>query len=52
MRIGILNLLNERAISDIVMRFADAIEALGGQVNRDEVRNALNGYYSQAMAAE
>ena len=51
-RIGILNLLNERAISDIVMRFADAIEALGGQVNRDEVRNALNGYYSQAMAAE
>ena len=51
-RVGILNLLNERAISDIVMRFADAIEALGGQVNRDEVRNALNGYYSQAMAAE
>ena len=51
-RIGILNLLNERAISDIVMRFADAIEALGGQVNRDEVRTALNGYYSQAMAAE
>jgi aspartate aminotransferase-like enzyme len=51
-RIGILNLLNESAISDIVMRFADAIDALGGAVDRDAVRDALDGYYRQAMAAE
>ncbi|MEL6959502.1 MAG: aminotransferase class V-fold PLP-dependent enzyme [Pseudomonadota bacterium] len=51
-RIGILNLLNAGAVTDIVLRFADAIRALGGDVDHDAVMGALNGHYDGVLAAE
>ncbi len=51
-RIGILNLLTEAAITDIVHRFADAICALGGTVDRDAVNRVLSGHYAASIAAE
>ncbi|GGF45322.1 aspartate aminotransferase [Mameliella alba] len=51
-RIGILNLLSREAITDIVTRFADAIRALGGEVDDVRVTEALNGVYDRAVAAE
>lgn len=50
-RIGILNLLNVAAITDITMRFADAIRALGGTVDQDAVVSALQGHYADSIAA-
>ncbi|MFP7674875.1 aminotransferase [Marivita sp. S0852] len=51
-RIGILNLLNRAAITDIVTRFADAIRAMGGTVDMEKVNDALDSVYDQAIAAE
>ncbi|WP_227271975.1 aminotransferase class V-fold PLP-dependent enzyme [Roseobacter weihaiensis] len=51
-RIGILNLLNEQTISDIVRRFGDAITDLGGTVDHGRVSSALNEYYGRSIAAE
>lgn len=51
-RIGILNLLSETAISDIVARFATAIRDLGGEVDQSKVEAALSQHYGSVMAAE
>ncbi|WP_299143105.1 aminotransferase class V-fold PLP-dependent enzyme [uncultured Tateyamaria sp.] len=51
-RIGILNQLNPRAISDIVMRFAAAIQDLDGTVDMDAVTDVLDQRYGTAIAAE
>lgn len=51
-RIGILNQLNRHAIADIVMRFAEAIEDLGGTVDMDAVQAVLDQHYGTAVAAE
>ncbi|MEO0391316.1 MAG: aminotransferase [Pseudomonadota bacterium] len=51
-RIGILNLLNEAAITDIVTRFAAALRTLGAEVDQDAVDGALRDHYSAAMAAQ
>ena len=51
-RIGILNQLTPHAVSDIVTRFADAMQRMGGTVNMDAVQEVLNQHYPQAVAAE
>ena len=51
-RIGILNLLNETAITDIVMRFGAAMRALGAEVDQARVDAALQEHYRAAIAAE
>ncbi len=51
-RIGILNLLNEAAITDIVNRFASALRDLGAEVDQDSVDAVLKGHYDAAIAAE
>lgn len=51
-RIGILNLLNEAAIADIVTRFGDAMRALGATFDQADVTAALDGHYRRAIAAE
>lgn len=51
-RIGILNLLNERAISDIISRFGTAIRDLGGSFDQSAVEAALQSHYGRAVAAE
>ncbi|MEM9436000.1 MAG: aminotransferase class V-fold PLP-dependent enzyme [Pseudomonadota bacterium] len=51
-RIGILNLLDEAAIADIVTRFGQAIRDLGGDFDQETVDNALNQHYRAAVAAE
>ena len=45
-RIGILNQLNEKAITDIVSRFADAMTRMGATVNKDEVLKNLKSYFA------
>jgi aspartate aminotransferase-like enzyme len=51
-RIGILNLLTEATITDIVTRFADAIRELGGTVSDTAVTEALSRHYGAELAAE
>ncbi|WP_299672041.1 aminotransferase class V-fold PLP-dependent enzyme [uncultured Roseobacter sp.] len=51
-RIGILNLLSEAAISDIVQRFGAALRDLGGEVNQDHIDTVLQRHYGRALAAE
>ena len=51
-RIGILNLLNEAAITDIVTRFAQAIRDLGGSVDQARIDAVLQRHYGTAIAAE
>jgi len=51
-RIGILNLLTQDAVTDIVSRFAQAIRDLGGIVDDAFVKEALNASYNCAVAAE
>ncbi|MBO9475496.1 alanine--glyoxylate aminotransferase family protein [Shimia sp. R10_1] len=51
-RIGILNLLSEATIRDIVVRFGQAIEELGGSVDHAAVNAALERHYRVAVAAE
>ena len=45
-RIGILNQLNQEAISDIVGRFADAMLKMGASFNKEEVMQELAEYFS------
>lgn len=51
-RIGILNLLTETAIADIVSRFGQAMHELGASFAQDDVNDALNRHYGRAIAAE
>ena len=51
-RIGILNLLSEAAITDIVNRFADALRDLGMTVDQPVVDASLSRNYGTAVAAE
>lgn len=51
-RIGILNLLNEAAITDIVSRFGAAMRDLGAAFDEAKVNTALDRHYGRAIAAE
>mgnify|MGYP001170324468 CR=1 FL=1 len=51
-RIGILNLLNEAAIRDIVSRFGQAMRDLGAKFDQAQVDAAMKAHYNQAVAAE
>ena len=51
-RIGILNQLGEAQIAEIVARFADALAALGGTVDKGAVLAGLARRYGAALAAE
>ena len=51
-RIGILNLLNEAAIHDIVTRFGQAMRDLGAEFEQSQVDAVMNAHYNQAVAAE
>jgi len=51
-RIGILNLLNQASITTIVNRFADALRALGADVDQTSIDMVLEARYSATMAAE
>lgn len=51
-RIGILNQLSEAAITDIVTRFAAAMNAMGGKVDASAALAALGRHYGRDMAAE
>lgn len=51
-RIGILNLLTRDAVTDIALRFAEAIRELGGDADEATVTNTLAEHYEKAVAAE
>ena len=51
-RIGILNQLSEAAITDIVTRFAAAMNAMGAKVDAGLALTALARAYGRTMAAE
>lgn len=51
-RIGILNLLTQASITDIVNRFADAMRAMGAEINQSEIDGVLASHYGTAVAAE
>ena len=51
-RVGILNLLSETAITDIVNRFANAMRDLGAEVDQAQVDAVLQDHYGTAIAAE
>lgn len=51
-RVGILNLLSEAAITDIVNRFANAMRDLGAEVDQARVDAVLQDHYGTAIAAE
>lgn len=51
-RIGILNQLSVAAVTEIVMRFADAVNKLGGNVDLDAVQARLDSHFKAAFAAE
>lgn len=51
-RIGILNQLSEAAITDIVERFAAAMNEMGAGVDVDAAREVLRKHYVTRMAAE
>lgn len=51
-RIGILNQLSSTAITEIVTRFADAMRALGADVDQAKIGAVLDGHYLRAVAAE
>ncbi|MEM1076000.1 MAG: aminotransferase [Pseudomonadota bacterium] len=51
-RIGILNLLTEAAISDIVNRFAEALRDLGASVDQNQLDGIINQHYGASVAAE
>ena len=48
-RIGILNQLNQAAITDIASRFADAILTMGGNFDKATVMAALKAHYAAAQ---
>ena len=45
-RIGILNQLNQEAITDIAGRFADAMLKMGANFNKEDVMQELSQYFS------
>lgn len=51
-RIGILNQLNEAAITDIVTRFANAMNKMGAGLDLDAIEDGLQQHYATAIAAE
>ncbi|SFU21160.1 alanine--glyoxylate aminotransferase family protein [Sedimentitalea nanhaiensis] len=51
-RIGILNLLTPAAISDIVTRFATAMNELGAEIDLGDICDRLDRHYKTALAAE
>ncbi|MGB2893357.1 MAG: aminotransferase, partial [Albidovulum sp.] len=51
-RIGILNQLGEAAITDIVDRFAAAMNEMGAGADPAAAREALRSHYVTRMAAE
>ena len=51
-RIGILNQLSAVAITDIVLRFAEAMIELGAEIDLDAVRARIDSSYTAALAAE
>lgn len=51
-RIGILNLLSEAAITDIVTRFARAMNDLGANIDPANALEALRRHYASRVAAE
>ena len=51
-RIGILNQLSRHAITDIVERFAAAMNEMGAGADAGAAREALNQHYQAEMAAE
>ena len=51
-RIGILNQLSQAAITEIVTRFARAMNELGANVDVDGISDQLGRYYQTALAAE
>ncbi len=51
-RIGILNQLNEAAITEIVMRFGEAMNEFGADLDLGAVRAHVAASYQPAMAAE
>jgi aspartate aminotransferase-like enzyme len=51
-RIGILNLLNQAAIQDIVRRFGQAMSDLGADINHAQIDTVLANHYNRSVAAE
>ena len=51
-RIGILNQLSEAAITEIVTRFATAMNEMGAGIDLARVTEGLRGSYKKLMAAE
>ena len=51
-RIGILNLLNQAAITDIVTRFGAALNEMGAGIDMGAVADQLDRQFDQAVAAE
>lgn len=51
-RIGILNLLNQQAVTEIVERFAAEMSAMGANIDIETVRAGLQRHYQTAVAAE
>lgn len=51
-RIGILNQLSEAAITEIVTRFANEMNAMGANVDVGRALQALETHYAAAIAAE
>lgn len=51
-RIGILNMLNRAAVTDIVTRFAGALNDMGAGVDTAAVLAGLDRHYQAALAAE
>ena len=50
-RIGILNLLTQAAITEIVTRFAQAMNDIGAEVDIDAITAGLTAHYDKALAA-
>jgi len=50
-RIGILNQLSQAAITDIVLRFAVALNDMGADLDLDKIQQQLAHHYEAALAA-
>lgn len=51
-RIGILNLLTQEAITNIVTRFGAKLNEMGAGIDMDEILNRLTRHFDTAVAAE
>jgi hypothetical protein len=47
-RVGILNQLTPKAITEIASRFADAMLEMGAEFDKRKVMNGLKSYYAKA----